>query len=64
MVITGSIHLQQRINGADTEARHQLPGGQTLELGTEVRDGAEVGEAGMVGQVGLVLLVVRLQGGD
>ena len=64
MVFTGGIHLQQSVDGADTEAGHELPGCQALELGAQVRDGAEVGQAGMVGQIGLVRLTVRLEGGD
>ena len=68
-MLIGSIDLQQCINGADTEASHQLPGGQTLELAAQVGDGAHVSKTGVVREtvsVGmmmmrLMMMIVRLE---
>ena len=72
MRIVGSIDLQQSINTGDRKTSHQLPGGQTLELATQVGDGAHVSKTGVVREtvsVGmmmmrLMMMIVRLESGD
>jgi len=54
LTVCGRVDLEQCVDAADAEARHQLPRRQALELSAQVCDGAEVTEAGVVGhRVGL-----------
>ena len=48
-VQSGGVDLHQSVDAGQGFSGHQFPGRQTLELSTEISDGAEVAQTGMVG---------------